>query len=85
MEISAKELRGSPGKYIEQAARGTDVVITLRGKRVARLVPYAEYPDCVAESGEYASRDEIFGLWADRTDITDVSTYLRSLREGRHF
>lgn len=32
MEITAKELRGKPGQIIEQAARGTEVVITLRGK-----------------------------------------------------
>lgn len=90
MEVSAKELRGSPGKYIEQAARGTDVVITIRGKRVARLVPYAESraadaADKTAEFAEYGPTDEIFGLWADHTETTDVAEYLRTLRKGRQF
>lgn len=85
MEVSAKELRGSPGKYIEQALRGTDVVVTLRGKRVARLVPYVENAGAAAESAESAPRDEIFGLWADHTDSADVDTYIRALRQGRRF
>ena len=83
MEISAKELRGSPGKYIRQAARGTDVVVTLRGKRVARLVPYVENAETVAEGAEYAPKDEIFGMWADHIDTADVDTYVRLLRQGR--
>ena len=40
MEVSAKELRGKPSQIIEQAARGTEVIITLRGRKVARLIPY---------------------------------------------
>ena len=85
MEVSAKELRGSPGRYIEQAVRGTDVVVTLRGKRVARLVPYVENGEAAAESAEYAPKDELFGLWADRADTSDVDTYLRSIRQERRF
>lgn len=72
MEVSAKELRGSPGKYIEQAARGNDVVITMRGKRVARLVPYVESAETTAEAAVYSHKDEVFGLWTDRTDVADV-------------
>ena len=85
MEVSAKELRGSPGKYIEQAARGNDVVITMRGKRVARLVPYVESAETTAEAAVYSHKDEIFGLWADRTDVADVDGYLRHLRRSRRF
>ncbi len=85
MEVSAKELRGSPGKYIEQAVRGNEVVITLRGKRVARLVPYVEDAETAAESAEYTPKDEIFGLWADHTQTADVDAYLRRVRQGRRF
>ena len=28
-------------------------------------------------------RDAAFGLWKDRTDVRDVSAYLRQLRRGR--
>lgn len=37
MEMSAKELRSKPGQIIEQAARGNEVIITLRGKKTAKL------------------------------------------------
>jgi len=95
VEVSAKELRGRPGKYIEQAARGTDIVITIRGKRVARLVPYVENADSTAAdagesagygtTGEHSVKDEIFGLWADHAETADVDGYLRTLRQGRRF
>jgi prevent-host-death family protein len=82
MEVTAKELRGKPGKVIEQAARGTEVVITIRGKRKARLIPYNN------KSGKKDIRDqedEIFGLWEDRNDLESVERYVRSKRKGRSF
>ncbi len=79
MEITAKELRGKPGKIIEQAARGTEVVITVHGKKMAKLVPYR-----AEESKDYV-KDEIFGLWKDRNDIESIDDYVRSLRKGRIF
>jgi prevent-host-death family protein len=77
MEISAKELRGKPGRVIEQAARGTEVIVTVRGKRMARLVPYQATPaDAEAE-------DELFGLWANRAEGETVEEYVRARRKGR--
>jgi antitoxin (DNA-binding transcriptional repressor) of toxin-antitoxin stability system len=64
---------------IEQAARGTEVIITIRGKKMARLVPYR------TEKGRGASDDELFGLWKDRGDIESVDAYVRSSRKGRAF
>lgn len=82
MDVSAKELRARPGRIIEQAAGGVDIVVTLRGKRVARIVPFDAAPtDAVAESAP-AFSDELFGLWKDRDDI-DVETHVRELRRGR--
>jgi prevent-host-death family protein len=79
MEITAKELRGKPGQIIEQAARGTEVIITIRGKKMAKLVPY--------RTGKHGkeSEDELFGLWKDREDMQSVDEYVRSLRKGRAF
>ena len=42
MEISAKELRRGAVKIIEQAVRGTEIIITVRGRKKARLVAYRE-------------------------------------------
>jgi prevent-host-death family protein len=79
MEITAKELRGKPGQIIEQAARGTEVIITIHGKKMARLVPY--------RTGKVKPEieDELFGLWKDRNDTGSVDEYVRSLRKGRAF
>ncbi|MFZ3049043.1 MAG: type II toxin-antitoxin system prevent-host-death family antitoxin [Desulfatirhabdiaceae bacterium] len=40
MNIRVKELRGKLGRIIEQAARGMEMIVTTRGKKMARLVPY---------------------------------------------
>jgi prevent-host-death family protein len=79
MEISAKELRESSGKIIEQAARGTEIVITLRGKKMAKLVPYS------LDHGKNSDEDEIFGIWKNHTGTADVDGYVRSIRKGRKF
>ncbi len=79
MEITAKELRGKPGRIIEQAARGTEVIITIHGKKMARLVPYR------TENAENGIEDELFGLWKDVDGIESVDEYVRSLRKGRTF
>ena len=80
MEISAKELRSKPGQIIEQASRGNEVIITFRGKKAARLIPYDRK---IKEKGE--QQDEIFGLWRNRQDLPSVAQQVRSLRKGRKF
>jgi len=80
MEISAKELRGKPTKIIEQAARGTDVVITIRGKRLARLIPYLSK---IGQEDRSDSEDLIFGLWKGRGETDSVDAYVRSIRKRR--
>ena len=82
MEVTAKELRGRPGRIIDQASRGTEVIITLRGKKMARLVPYK----MEKSRGEKVDHeDELFGLWADRENESSVEGYVRSIRKRRTF
>jgi|WetSurMetagenome_2_1015567.scaffolds.fasta_scaffold1202312_1 prevent-host-death family protein len=80
MEISAKELRSKPGQIIKQAARGTEVIITLRGEKSAKLIPYKGGTN---EKGD--KQDEIFGLWKDRPNLPSVEEQVRLVREGRKF
>jgi prevent-host-death family protein len=82
MVITAKELRGKPGQIIEQAARGTEVVITVRGKKMARLVPYKAEN---VKNNENEMEDEIFGLWKNKEDQGSVEDLLRSMRKRRAF
>ncbi|MFZ2632090.1 MAG: type II toxin-antitoxin system prevent-host-death family antitoxin [Desulfosalsimonadaceae bacterium] len=79
MKISAKELRSKPTQIIEQAARGTEVIITLRGKKMAKLIPYT------IDTKQNFDQDEIFGLWKNHAETTTVAEQVRLLRKGRTF
>lgn len=78
MEISAKELRDKPGQIISQVARGIEVIVTLRGKKLAKLIPYKN------ETIQNIEEDDIFGLWADKVEVS-VEDQVRQLRKGRKF
>ena len=80
MVITAKELRGKPGQIIEQASRGTDIIITIRGKKMAKLIPYKGR---AADKATNKQEDSIFGLWADRSDMASVEKFIRSKRKRR--
>ena len=79
MEITAKELRGKPGQMIEQASRGTEIIITIRGRKMARLVPFR------TDKKGKPDEDELFGMWKDRAGTGSVDEYVRSIRKGRTF
>ncbi len=79
MEVSAKELRGKPGKIIEQAARGIEIIITLRGKKAARLIPYKNNKE------QNIDRDEIFGMWEKHNQNISIDEQVRELRKRRAF
>jgi prevent-host-death family protein len=83
MKITAKELRGKPGQIIEQAARGTEVIITIRGKKMARLVPYKTKTS--KDKSLLENEDELFGIWKDRPDVKTVDDFVRASRKGRTF
>jgi len=70
-----------PGRYIEQASRWTDVVTTIRGKKMARLIPCDRTN--IEDLAGYD--DQLFGMWADRKDIPSVEEYVRDMRKGRQF
>jgi len=80
VEITAKELRGKPSQIIEQASRGTEVVITVHGKKMAKLVPYE-----MKRKKNIKEDDVIFGIWKDRDDRKSVDECIRSIRKGRSF
>jgi prevent-host-death family protein len=82
MEITAKELRGKPTQIIEQASRGTEVIITIHGKRMAKLVPLRSEEK---QKGKQKVDDEIFGMWKDHGDFESVDKYVRSIRKGRTY
>jgi len=78
MEITAKELRGKPTQIIEQASRGTEVIITVHGKKLAKIIPYR-----MKEKQITQDTDEIFGIWKDKDIGDSVDNYVRSIRKRR--
>ncbi|MFP3042775.1 type II toxin-antitoxin system prevent-host-death family antitoxin [Treponema primitia] len=81
MEITTKQLRIQPGKIISQACNGQEIIVTFRGKAVAKIVPV--YNKSSADLAE--ADDELFGMWKNREDMADVDAYVRNLRKGRQF
>lgn len=78
MKATAKDLRFCSKELLATVSRGEEVVITHRGKPVAKLVPL--------ESGETQPRPELklFGMWANHPPSKNVKTYLRQLRKLRY-
>ena len=81
MEISTKELRIKPGRIIEKVSHGQEVVVTFRGKALARIVPMSNHNKSINEE----EKEELFGLWKDHEDIENVDNYVRKMRKGREF
>ena len=76
MYSTAKELRFHTKELLESVSRGEEVIITYRGKPLAKLVPIKKSKKDLQET------EELFGIWKDK-DIDDVNSYVRNLRKGR--
>lgn len=76
MEVSAKELRLRLSDYLKRVARGYSIDVSMRGKRIARLIP--------VKKNRKSQADELFGIWSDREDF-DVNASVREMRKGRSF
>jgi prevent-host-death family protein len=75
--ISARDLRHKTSAVLDHVRRGHDVVVTYRGRPIARLTPL--------ERISAKPLDPIgFGMWRDREDLRDVKHWLRSLRAPRY-
>lgn len=76
MQVSIKELRKQPGRIISMASAGNSITITKRGLPAAKIVPL----DAPAQLDNTMLA---FGMWEDREDMQDPSTYVADLRKGR--
>jgi len=77
MQATAKDLRFSSKELLATVARGEEVIITHRGKPVAKLVP-------LESSEKQSSSDlDLYGMWANHQDSKNVRTYIRQMRKPR--
>ena len=79
MQATAKDLRFHSKELLESILRGEEVIITYRGKPTAKLVPL----DYNENNNHTIEENELFGIWKDKEDITDVDEYVRNIRKRR--
>lgn len=73
---TAKELRNRAAAILETVSKGTEIVITKRGKSIAILKPFV-----VKSEKEFSPVG--FGLWKTRKDLKDVTGWVEKQREER--
>lgn len=78
MKIAAKDLRSHIRQILEAVELGQEVVITVRGKPRAKIVPVREKKAVAAKRGT-----PLFGIWKDHPKSRDVEAYMVRLRSGR--
>jgi len=81
MKITAKELRTRTREVLDSVERGESVTITYRGKAKAQLISIGKHEK--KNKKDQSNKLPVFGMWADRRDMTDVKNYVRELRKGR--
>jgi len=79
VKITTKQLRIEPGRIISQAANGQEITVTYRGKPCVKIVPFVNKKNSASEP----ESDELFGIWKNREDTSDVEQFVRKLRKGR--
>ena len=77
MHASAKDLRFHSKNLLDVVSRGEEVIITYRGKPLAKLAPIDETDTKASQA------DPLFGIWKDHEPTEDVDKYVRNLRKGR--
>ena len=76
MQATLKDLRLYSKELPDAVSRGEEVIITYRGKALAKIVPFvpALQPD---KNGH-----KLFGMWSDNKKAKNVDEYVRNLRKG---
>ena len=80
MEIALTDLEPHSRQLLEAMARGEEVTLTYRGQPYARVTPVVSTPPSPDDDLLAAP---LFGIWRDREDIPDVTTYVDKLRKPR--
>jgi len=78
MQATIRDLRTHTKELLDTVSNGEEVIITYRGKPYAKLVPLETEKIYEKEEGH-----QLFGIWKDRDDISDVNEYVRKLLRGR--
>ncbi|MEO5922281.1 MAG: prevent-host-death family protein [Bryobacteraceae bacterium] len=79
MNATIVDLRYHMKNVLRAIDRGETVTILYRGKEKAKLIPLSTVPGDAPKTKD----QPLFGLWKDRDDLGDPSSYVRALRQPR--
>jgi len=77
MKATAKDLRFHAREILDAVSRGEEVIITYRGKPLAKIIPVNSDKD------EERITASLFGIWRDHENTKNVQEYVRKIRRGR--
>ena len=77
MKASILDLRKHMSKVLAALDMNETVKLTYRGKEKAVIVPTGK------QHQADLTKNDAFGLWADRSETEDVEATLRKIRKGR--
>ncbi len=80
MNVSTKELRIQPGRIIDQVVNGEEIIVTFRGKALAKIVPILS-----GKTSAENQEESIFGMWKTHDQDMEVENLVRNMRQGRQF
>lgn len=76
MQASIRELRLHTKELFDAAQRGEKVYVTCRNQDPIQLVP--------VKNKTIIKENEIFGMWKDNQEVTNVDSFVDRLRRSRH-
>ena len=80
MQVTTKELRIQPGRIIDQVIHGEEIIVTYRGKIMAKIVPIDK-----SQNSNTQEDISIFGMWKNHDELKSVDETVRDIRKGRQF
>ena len=80
MEVAFEDFKDQSTMILSQIGQGHDITLLYNGKSYAKIVPIATGAD---DSAAANAENELFGLWKDRSEMDDVDSSVRKMRQGR--
>ncbi len=81
MEASVLDIRKKMRDVMSAIDRCERVTLTHRGRRRAIIIPFSEAKRSKVKVADLPA----FGMWAERTDMTDPVAYVDKIRKPRSF
>lgn len=73
---TAKDLKQKTAAILDEVERGQEIVVTRRGRSIARIAPLPRGASILTKTG--------FGMWRDRADLRNVERWIDRVRAPRH-